>query len=173
MATLKNPPPYMATAEAISDCEVLAWNHSVIRKLVSLHPMLGENALHIALGYLRTHMARHVGLVTKTAEERLAETLFRLSDQCGQFHPDGIEIRATNDELSALADISPFTTSRVLRNWRFQGTLRKDAVGSFCMRSRRAHESLKEKPCARKKARRSPELGLPTECGAMRKTVEL
>lgn len=125
VATLKNPPPYMATAEAISDCEVLAWNHSVIRKLVSLHPMLGENALHIALGYLRTHMARHVGLVTKTAEERLAETLFRLSDQCGQFHPDGIEIRATNDELSALSDISPFTTSRVLRNWRFQGTLTK------------------------------------------------
>jgi CRP-like cAMP-binding protein len=124
-AALKHPPPYMATAEAISGCEVLAWEHSVIRKLVSLHPLLAENALHISLGYLRTYIERHVGLVTKTAEERLAEALVRLSDQSGQFHPEGIEIRATNDELGALADISPFTASRVLNHWVHAGTVSK------------------------------------------------
>ena len=124
-AALKSSPPYMATAEAISDCEVLAWEHSVIRKLVSMHPLLAENALHISLGYLRTYIERHVGLVTKTAEERLAETLVRLSDQSGQFHPEGIEIRATNDELGALADISPFTASRVLNNWVHAGAVSK------------------------------------------------
>ena len=73
--------------------------------------------LRISLGYLRTFIDRHTGLVTKTAEERLAKILLRLSDQSGQFHPEGIEIRATNDELGALADISPFTASRVLNNW--------------------------------------------------------
>jgi len=125
VAMLKSSPPYMATAEAISDCAVLAWEHSVLRKLVSLHPLLAENALHISFGYLRTYIDRHAGLVTKTAEERLAETLVRLSDQSGQFHPDGIEIRATNDELGALADISPFTTSRVLNNWVHAGTVSK------------------------------------------------
>jgi CRP-like cAMP-binding protein len=114
---VKSPLCYMATAEAISDCEVLAWEHSVIRKLASLHPLLAENAFRISLGYLRTFIDRHAGLVTKSAEERLAETLVRLSDQSGQFHPEGIEIRATNDELSGLADISPFTASRVLNNW--------------------------------------------------------
>lgn len=124
-AALKSSPPYMATAEAISDCEVLAWEHSVIRKLVSLHPLLAENALHISLGYLRTYIKRHVGLVTKTAEERLAEVMVRLSDQSGQFHPEGIEIRATNDELGALADISPFTASRVLSNWVHEGAISK------------------------------------------------
>ena len=71
VAILKSPPPYIATAEATSDCEVLAWEHSVIRKLISLHPMLAENALHIALGYLRTHIDRHIGLVTKTAAEKV------------------------------------------------------------------------------------------------------
>ena len=125
MTMLKSPPPYMATAEAISDCEVLAWEHSVIRKLVSLHPLLAENALRIALRYLRTFIDRHAGLVTKTAEERLAETLVRLSDQSGQFRPEGIEIRATNDELGALADISPFTASRVLNNWVHAGVVSK------------------------------------------------
>ena len=125
VALLKGPSTYMATADAVSDCEVLAWERPLIRKLVSRHPVLGENGLHIALEYLRSYLQRHVGLVTKTAEERLAETLRGLADQIGEFHPDGIEIRATNDQLGALADISPFTASRVLRKWVRAGILSK------------------------------------------------
>ena len=126
LVTIVNGPlHYMATAEAISDCEVLAWDHAVIRNLASLHPLLAQNALGISLSYLRTFIDRHTGLVTKTAEERLAKILLRLSDQSGQFHPEGIEIRATNDELGALADISPFTASRVLNNWVQAGAVSK------------------------------------------------
>lgn len=125
VALLRNPSAYMATAEATSDCELLVWERSVIRKFVSRHPLLGENGLRIALDHLRNYVARHVGLVTKTAEERLAETLLRLSDQSGEFRPDGIEIRATNDQLSGLADISSFTASRVLSNWGREGTVSK------------------------------------------------
>ncbi len=125
VAMLENPFPYMATAEATSDCELLAWERSVIRKLVSRHPRLKENGLRIALGYLRNYVKRHIGLVTKTAEERLAETLLRLGDQSGKVRPDGIEIRATNDQLGALADISPFTASRVLSNWVRAGAVSK------------------------------------------------
>jgi CRP-like cAMP-binding protein len=125
VAMLESPFPYMATAEATSDCELLAWEHSVIRKLASRHPLLGENGMRIALVYLRYYVERHIGLVTKTAEERLAETLLRLGDQSGKIHPDGIEIHATNDQLGALADISPFTVSRVLNNWVRTGTVSK------------------------------------------------
>ena len=113
VALLRTQSTYMATAEAVSDCELLSWDHSAIRKLASRYPLLGENALHIGLEYVRAYIGRHVGLVTKTAEERLAETLLRLSDKSGEVHRDGIEIRATNDELGALADISPFTASRL------------------------------------------------------------
>ena len=35
VALLKSPSAYMATAEATSDCELLAWDRSVIRQLVS------------------------------------------------------------------------------------------------------------------------------------------
>ena len=125
VALLKTQATYMATAEAASDCELLSWDHSVIRNLASHHPLLGENALNIALGYVRTYIERHVGLVTKSAEERLAGTLLRLSDKSGAVHPDGIEIRATNDELGALADISPFTASRLVSNWARAGTVSK------------------------------------------------
>ena len=79
VTTMKSPPPYMATAEAISDCEVLAWEHSVIRRLVSLHPRLAENALHIALGYLRTYINRTAGRDRRegdtTAIERIDEVV--------------------------------------------------------------------------------------------------
>jgi CRP-like cAMP-binding protein len=73
----------------------------------------------------RNYVERHIGLVTKTAEERLAETLLRLGNQSGEVHPDGIEIRATNDELAGLADISTFTASRVLSNWVRAGIVSK------------------------------------------------
>ena len=125
VAMLKARSTYMASADATSDCELLVWKHSVLRTLVSRHPLLAENGLQIALGYLRSYVGRHVGLVTKTAEERLAETLLRLVDRSSEVVPDGIDIRATNDELAGLADISPFTASRVLSNWERAGVLSK------------------------------------------------
>jgi CRP-like cAMP-binding protein len=125
VALLKSPLTYMASAETISDCELLVWERSVIRRFVSRYPLLGENSLHIALDYLRNHLDRHIGLVTKTAEERLAGILLRLGDQSNEVHPKGIEIRVTNDQLGALADISPFTVSRMLRKWVGAGILSK------------------------------------------------
>ncbi len=125
VALLKIRSDYMATAEADSDCEVLAWDHTVIRKLASQYPMLGENALRIALDYLRSYIQRHIGLVTKTAEERLAETVLRLGQQSGEVRPNGIHIHATNDQIGALADTSLFTASRVLKNWARKGILSK------------------------------------------------
>jgi CRP-like cAMP-binding protein len=125
VAMLKARSTYMATADATSDCELLVWRHSVLCKLVSRHPVLAENGLQIALGYLRSYVGRHIGLVTKTAEERLAKTLLCLVDRSGEVVSDGVDIRATNDQLAGLADISPFTASRVLSNWERAGILSK------------------------------------------------
>jgi CRP-like cAMP-binding protein len=122
---MKRPMKYMATAEATSDCELLVWEHPLIRELLSQHPVLGENALRIALGYLRNYVDRHIALATKSAEKRLAGSLLKLGEQSREVHPNGIEIRVTNDQLAALADISPFTASRVLSNWARAGTVSK------------------------------------------------
>jgi hypothetical protein len=103
----------------------LVWDRSVIRRFVSLYPQLAENGLRIALQYLRNYVDRHVGLVTETAVERLAKTLLKLGHESGEVHPDGVEIRTTNDELSGLADISRFTASRALGNWVRSGTISK------------------------------------------------
>jgi CRP-like cAMP-binding protein len=123
VATLESPPPYMVTTEAITNCEVLTWGHPVVRKLVSSHPLLAENALRISLSYLRTFIDSHIQLVSSTAKGRLATTLLSLSDRLGQFHPEGIKVCATNDELGELANTSRFTASRVLKSWERAGTL--------------------------------------------------
>jgi CRP-like cAMP-binding protein len=125
LTLLKSPSTYMATAEAASDCELLVWDRAAVRKFASLYPQLGENGLRIAFGYLRNYIERHVGLITETAVERLARTLLKLGRQSGEIHPDGVEIHTTNDELSALADISRFTASRALSDWVRAGTISK------------------------------------------------
>ena len=125
MTLLKTPSTYMATAEAASDCELLVWDRAIVHNFASLYPQVGENGLRIAFGYLRNYIERHVALATETAVERLAKTLLKLGHQTGKIHPDGVEIRATNDELSALADISRFTASRALSDWVRAGTISK------------------------------------------------
>jgi CRP/FNR family transcriptional regulator, nitrogen oxide reductase regulator len=122
---LTHPPNYMGTAAAISACELLVWEHKSMRKLAKTYPQLAENALRIVLHYLKAYANRHVGLITKTSEERLAGTLLNLGHRTGRVHPHGIEIEATNEQLSALADISPFTTSRLLSGWERKGTVSK------------------------------------------------
>lgn len=125
VAMLKRRSIYMANADGTSDCELLAWKHAIVCRLVSRHPVLAENGLQIALKYLRSYVRRHIGLVTKTAEERLAETLLQLVDRSGRIASGGVNIEATNDQLAGLADVSPFTASRVLSSWERAGILSK------------------------------------------------
>jgi CRP-like cAMP-binding protein len=124
-ALLENPCPYIGSAEATSDVEMLVWEHTSIRKFAALHPQLADNALRIVLQYLKKYVNRHVGLVTKTAEQRLADTLLNLGHRTGRTIPTGVQVDVTNGELGALADISSFTTSRLLSGWERQGTVSK------------------------------------------------
>jgi CRP-like cAMP-binding protein len=122
---LKHPPAYMGTGEALTKCEVLVWEHATMRKLATTYPQLAENGLRIVLHYLKGCVDRHMSLVTKTAEQRLADTLLELGDRAGHAHSEGVEIQVTNEQLSSLADISLFTASRLLSGWEREGTVSK------------------------------------------------
>lgn len=124
-AMLKNPCSYLGSAEASSDVEVMFWEHSIIRKLAALYPQLADNALRMVLHYLKRYVDRHVGLATKPAEQRLAETLINLGHRTGRIIPSGVQVDVTNGQLGALADISLFTTSRLLSGWERKGTVSK------------------------------------------------
>jgi len=116
---------YLATAETTRDSDVVVWEQAAIRRLAKRHPRLAENALAIVLQYLAAHADRLVNLVTLTAADRLARAVFHLSKQSGKIGPAGVEIEVTNEELSQLADVSSFTTSRLLNKWARRGALAK------------------------------------------------
>ena len=122
---LPNPPAYMVNATTVSECKFLVWDHDTIRRLAKVYPQLSENGFRLALHYLKMHIDRHVNILTKSAEARLAEVLHRLANQVGNVQPSGVGIDITNENLSSLADISPFPASRLLSKWERDGTLSK------------------------------------------------
>ena len=68
---------------------------------------------------------RHESLITVTAEQRLCRALTRLGDSTGTRTRSGIEVRIKNEQLASLADVSPFTASRLLKRWERDGVITK------------------------------------------------
>lgn len=122
---LRSPSGYMGTVEANEQCEIMVWPHKVIRDLAASHPQLAENALRISLGYLSAYADRHAGLVSETAEQRLAHTLLNLGTRSGHPAHNYVEITITNEQLGNLADVGPFTASRLLSGWERKGAICK------------------------------------------------
>ena len=116
---------YIGTAESLESGEVLVWTRETIQALAGEHPQLSENALHVALRYVAMFAERHERLVTVTAEQRLARALTRLGFRTGTRKPSGIDVRIKNDQLASLADVSPFTASRLLKQWERDGVISK------------------------------------------------
>jgi CRP-like cAMP-binding protein len=116
---------YIATAQAVDDCEMLVWRRDVIRSLAAEHELLAQNALQIVLDSLAVYTDRLVGISTGTAEERLAHTLLQLIKQIGQVRPGGVELAIMNEDLASMANVSAFTASRQLKQWERQGIVKK------------------------------------------------
>jgi CRP-like cAMP-binding protein len=116
---------YMGTAESLESGEVLVWTRETIQALADDYPQLSENALSVALGYVAMFAERHERLVTVTAEQRLARALTRLGFRTGTRTPSGIDVPIKNDQLASLADVSPATASRLLKQWESDGVISK------------------------------------------------
>jgi CRP/FNR family transcriptional regulator, nitrogen oxide reductase regulator len=116
---------YMGTAESLERGEVLVWTRDVIQRLAEQHPQLAGNVLRIALLYAAQFAERHERLLSRTAEQRLAHALMRLGSRTGTASGSGIDVRINNEELASLADVSPFTASRLLKDWERSGMVNK------------------------------------------------
>lgn len=123
---LDHPLPYIGSAATISECQIAKWKHKTVRSLAERYPRIAENALRIVIQYLANYADRHTGLLTKTAEERLAGVLLSLAQRGGQLDSHGIKLKATNEQLGALADTSHFNVSRILSRWHREGAVLKE-----------------------------------------------
>lgn len=125
---LPSPPNYMASTTTVTACDWLVWNHDIIRKLAAEYPQIMENGFRLALHYCQTCMDRHVNVLTKSAESRLAHQLIQLATSVGKIGNSGIEIDITHEQFSSLSDVDPLTTSRVLSNWEKERVLSKQST---------------------------------------------
>jgi CRP-like cAMP-binding protein len=126
VSLLPSPPNYLVNTATVTACDCLMWNHDSMRKLATEHPQIMENGFRLALYHLRTYVKRHVNILTKSAESRLATQLVHLATSAGEVGNSGIRVDITNEQLSSLSDIGPFTTSRILSRWEKAGMVSKE-----------------------------------------------
>jgi CRP-like cAMP-binding protein len=125
---------YLVSTEAVKNSSVLVWDRATIRALVAKYPRLADNALLIMFDYLAAYRAVHVSMTCHSARQRLAQVLAHLATGIGQKVTGGIELDVRNDELANEANVTPFTASRLLREWQRQGIVRQSR-GKVLLRS--------------------------------------
>jgi len=128
---LPQMPEYLVGAEAVQDCEVSAWDTRTFRGLAQRIPQLLENALFITSFSLDWYIAAHAALCAQTANERLTHILFEYATKAGREVDGGVEIDANNQELADAANISHFTTSRLISAWEKTGLIQKRRAGAL------------------------------------------
>ena len=133
-ALLPKPSPYLVNAETLRDSRVLVWDRVIIRSLVLRYPTLLDNAHLITSDYFAWYIATHVALTCHSARQRLAEILITLAGSIGHKVPGGIELDLTNEELANAANITLFTSSRLLSEWQRHGAVVKSR-GKVLLRS--------------------------------------
>jgi CRP-like cAMP-binding protein len=124
-ALAQRPSTYLLSTEAVRDSVVLIWDGPTIRGLARRFSQLLENAIISAVDYLSWYIAAHAALCSQNARQRLASVLLGYTSSMGQKVSGGIEFDITNEELANAANITPYTTSRILSEWQRTGAIRK------------------------------------------------
>ena len=124
-ALLEHPSSYICGVEVAKGSRILMWERETIRRFVTSCPKLLENALAIASDYLVWYVATHVALTCHTATQRIAQVLTSLAAGLGQQVRGGIALTLTNEELAEAANVTLFTTSRLMAEWQRRGIIRK------------------------------------------------
>jgi len=126
---LAEPQAYIGSGDSISSCEVILWDQATMRRLALAHPQLACNALGIVLHYLSLLADRHSAILGSSANHRIAKALLSIGERRGSISSTGVELDITNEELASLADVSPFTVSRVLSDLQRKGAVKKRRKG--------------------------------------------
>jgi CRP/FNR family transcriptional regulator, nitrogen oxide reductase regulator len=109
---------YLLSTETVTETSVLVWDRATIRGLIARYPRLLENALVGASDFVAWHLASQIALACHTARQRVAQVLVTLARTIGKKAPGGIALDITNEELANAANVTPFTASRLISEWR-------------------------------------------------------
>jgi CRP-like cAMP-binding protein len=133
-ALVDRPSKYIVSTAVVRDSVALVWSGETIRALSRRFPPLWENAFFVTTDYISWYVAAHAALTSQSARERLAHVLLELAPRIGEKVSDNLELEVTNEELANSANITPYTTSRLISEWRRLGLIRK-RYGRIVLRS--------------------------------------
>ncbi len=122
VAVLSNA-TYPVTAQAVSDCTVLSWEHSRLLELMTRYPQVAINAIRVLAMYIEQFQDKLREMATERVERRIAHTLLRLAKQAGKKTSEGvlIDLPLSRQDLAEMTGTTLFTVSRVLSQWDEQG----------------------------------------------------
>jgi CRP/FNR family transcriptional regulator, nitrogen oxide reductase regulator len=122
---LRRMDTYLVGVETTQDSLVLAWDARSIQALKQQLPRLAENALYITNFLFSWYIGAYAALCSESAQERLSHILFEYATKLGRKVAEGFEVDATNEELAEAANVTPFTTSRLMSAWAKRKLLQK------------------------------------------------
>jgi len=124
-ALLQEPASYLVSTEVVRNSTVLIWSRESAQVYMRRHPRLSANALSLASEYMAWFVASHLALVSKSAQERVAQVLLCLTQGIGHKTLFGTEVEITNEELANASNVTLFTACRILSGWQRNGAISK------------------------------------------------
>jgi CRP-like cAMP-binding protein len=115
--------PYPLSAEAVEDCQAMAWDRTTMKSLMRRHPQLALNALAM-ISQRFAHLQRNfMELSTKRVEQRVARALTRLVRQFGRRTEEGllIDMPLSRQDLAEMTGTNLYNVSRILSKWEQAG----------------------------------------------------
>lgn len=109
---------YLVGVEVTQESTALTWNRATIRSLSARFPQLLDNVISISHNYLEWYTSAHETLTSQSADQRLALLLVGLSESIGEPVPGGLRLDVRNEELANAANMTVFTVSRLLTEWK-------------------------------------------------------
>jgi CRP-like cAMP-binding protein len=122
---LSAPLEYVLSAESVQKGSALVWDRATIRSLAAVCPRLLENALLLAYDHFVHFRILHVAMSSQSAPQRVAWVLSYLAKEMGERVPGGLALDVRNEELAHEANVTIFTVSRLMGEWRRKGLLSK------------------------------------------------
>ena len=123
LAALGSQIRYPVSAEAVEDCDVLAWDGREMGALMQRHPRIALNLMELLVNHVIELQDRYRELATERVEQRLARALLRLVRQAGRKAESGvrIDLPLTRQTLAEMTGTTLFTVSRVMSRWEDAG----------------------------------------------------
>src|SRR5271155_2745515 len=122
---LLHPREWLMSAEAVKVSVALVWQRPAIRYFAATCPRIMENALLLGYEYIRRYQDAHISGTSQSARQRLALVIGALAEGIGHDVKDGIELNVLNEDLANEANVTVFTTSRLLNEWQRESLLVK------------------------------------------------